>query len=70
VELALWSFHFAKKFQPELLNDESSSSCSEPIEHRPGKKRAIGDKDDENSTDSDSEGDQGSSSQATKKRKQ
>ncbi len=71
MELALWSFHFAKKLQPELLDDESSScSDSEPIEHRPGKKRTNSNKGDENSTDSDSEGDQGSSSQATKKRKQ
>ena len=69
MELALWSFHFAKKLQPELLDNESDSSSSEPTEHR-GKKRVHNDKEDDNSSDSDSEGDQGSSSQATKKRKQ
>ena len=70
VELALWSFHFAKKLQPELLDNESdSSSCGEPMEQR-GKKRVHNDKEDDNSSDSDSEGGQGSSSQVTKKRKQ
>ena len=70
MELALWSFHFAKKLQPELLDNETSSSSScEPMEHR-GKKRANNDKGVDNSTDSDSEGGQGSSSPATKKRKQ
>lgn len=63
VELALWSFHFAKKLQPELLDDEGSGS--EPTEPR-GKKRTNHD---ENSTDSEGE-EQDSSSQATKKRKQ
>lgn len=70
VELALWSFHFAKKLQPELLDDESSS-C-EPTEHR-GKKRANDDKQhskDSINRDSDSEGDKDGSLQATKKRKQ
>ena len=68
MELALWSFHFAKKLQPELLDDDSNS-C-EPKEPR-GKKRANNDKGDAYSTDRDSDRDQqNGSSQATKKRKQ
>ena len=63
MELALWSFHFAKKLQPELLNE----SC-EPTEPKTrGKKRTNKDTGDKNSTDS--EGDQ-NSPPLTKKRKQ
>ena len=63
MELALWSFHFAKKLDPGLLDE----SHGEPIETR-GKKRANKERDDKNSTNSD--GDQDSPSQTTKKRKQ
>ena len=42
VELALWSFHFAKMLQPELLESvetESSSCSSEPTDHEPKRRK-------------------------------
>lgn len=74
VELALWSFHFAKMLQPELLESvetESSSCSSEPTDHEPKRrKRANKECDMNGETCTDEENDQVSSSQTTKKRKQ
>ena len=57
VELALWSFHFAKKLDPDLLKTTKSEENDEPR----GKKRTSED------TGSDIEGEEEESSFRTRK---
>lgn len=65
MELALWSFHFAKKLQPDLLETNSNSEESDQLpEDARGRKRTSGDTE---TVSGDKEED--SSSVSTKKRK-